>query len=616
MAPENHNNEALDGLADSYDVVLIGAGLAGLSLAQHLLRETDKTVLLLERRPAIPPPRQKVGESLVQVAGYYFSRVLDMEEYLFREHYLKYNLRFYWPSEDRDNSRFEDYGKAYIRPFSNLASYQLDRNTFEGELLRRNLTSDRFAFRAPVKVRETDLAEEGPHRISFTDGDGVDHEVKATWVVDTSGRGKVLTRKKGLAKENSIRHGAFFWWVDGLVDVDKLTDLPQSEIRKKAERRFTGHLPSWLATNHFMGEGFWFWVIPLQGKTSLGLVYDHQLISHDDVFSTEKATRWACERFPLLARDLPNREVLDFAGYRDFSYDCVQTISPERWAMTGESGRFTDPLYSPGSDLIAIYNTLIVDAIANDHGDGQELAAKCQRYEQLMRSVYSAYVPSYATSYDALGDQEVFCLKYTWELAVYFAYYVFPFINDLFTDKRFSFAFMRLFARLGPINNGIQELLSDYFQWKKDHHGQPREPVYFDFMELAPLRRAEETFYQVGVTVEEAKTLLAEQLESLKELARFAAVHVASEVLEDPSLVTNRRFVETIDVESLAFDPEAWAAARRESLSDGEDGSSREPFAWTFPANVMERFRQVRSEAHSKSLQPRESSALTAEAAG
>jgi len=27
-------------------------------------------------------------------------------------------------------------------------------------------------------------------------------------------------------------------------------------------------------------------------------------------------------------------------------------------------------------------------------------------------------VPSYAVSYDALGDQEAFSLKYTWELTV------------------------------------------------------------------------------------------------------------------------------------------------------------------------------------------------------
>ena len=93
-------------------------------------------------------------------------------------------------------------------------------------------------------------------------------------MVDTTGRGRFLARKLGLCRQNPIRHGASFLWVDGLVDIDKLTDRSPAEVRRKSERSAIGHLPFWLATNHFMGEGFWFWVIPLRGKTSLGVVYD------------------------------------------------------------------------------------------------------------------------------------------------------------------------------------------------------------------------------------------------------------------------------------------------------------------------------------------------------
>jgi choline dehydrogenase-like flavoprotein len=107
-----------------HDVVILGAGLAGLSLARHLLLETDRSVLLLERRDEIPPEKQKVGESLVQLAGNYFSKVLGLEEYLLRSHYMKYNLRFYWPTapaaSDRSAGRFEDYSQSYVRPISNV----------------------------------------------------------------------------------------------------------------------------------------------------------------------------------------------------------------------------------------------------------------------------------------------------------------------------------------------------------------------------------------------------------------------------------------------------------------------------------------------------------------
>ena len=574
-------------MENHYDVVIVGGGLAGLSLARHLLLETDKTILMLERRDAIPAPRQKVGESSVQLGGYYYSRVLDLEEYLWRHHYMKYNLRFYWRSAGRDNSRFEDYGKAYIRPFSNIPSYQLDRNTFEAELLRRNLLSERFTLRTSVKKIDETLTEDGePHRLRFTAQGEEPVAVTAGWLVDTSGRQKFLARRKELKRPNPIRHGAFFWWVDGLVDVDRLTDLTPGEIRKKEERRHTGHLPSWLATNHFCDEGLWFWVIPLQGKTSLGLVFDKAVVNHRDVFTVEKATRWVCERFPCFARDLPQREVLDFGGYADFSFDCAQTISSRRWALSGEAGRFSDPLYSPGSDLIAIHNTLIVDAIRTD--DPQELGRKCPLYEQVMRAVYQAYVPTYATSYDCLGDQEAFSLKYTWELSIYFGLYVFPFINDLFTDRRFLIGFMRHFSRLGPINRGVQKLLSDFYRWKKERLEPPAGPLYFDFLEIGTLRRAEKTFYRVGAGVDEAKRTLGEQVESLRELARFIAAHVASVLVGDPAVRTNRRFVEALDVDDLAFDPEATRRRWRGCRDD------KELYPWSFDPAVMDRFRTAR----------------------
>jgi len=576
-----------------YDVVILGGGLAGLALARQLLLETEKSVLLLEKLAELPTDRQKVGESSVQVAGFYYSKVLEMEEYLFREHFMKYNLRFYWKSAGRSNEGFEDYCHSFIRPFSNVPSYQLNRNTFEAELLRRNLAEERFTLALSVKKLEVDLAEgaeSGPHRLRY-EGDGEAREVEATWVVDTTGRARVLAKQLELRRKNDIRNASFWWWVEGLVDIDKLSGLAPSEMRKRPGRAALGHLPFWLATNHFMDEGLWFWVIPLQGKTSLGIVYDPEVTPHDDVFSVEKATKWVCERFPLFARDLPQRKVLDQGGYRSYSYDCEQTIHPARWAMAGMSGRFTDPLYSPGSDLISIYNTLIVDTIKSDD-DQEEVNRKCLVYEQLMRAIYQAYVPSYAISYDTLGDQEVFSLKYTWELSIYFGFYVFPFINDFFTDRRFLAGFMRHFAQLGPINQGMQKLLSGYFQWKKRHRTPPEGPVYFDFTEIGTLAAAEKTFYKVAVDVDEAKEVLAGQLANLEEMARFVYVHIAGVVTGDDRLVTNRLMIEATDVRNLDWNPEEMRTLQ------ARYADSTETYTWSFNPFVMERFRgEARTEA-------------------
>jgi len=569
-------------MADSYDVVIIGAGLAGLALSRQLLLYSDKKILLIDRRSEIPPKKQKVGESTVQVSAYYYAKVLDLEEHLLTEHFMKYNLRYYWKTEGKPNDCFEHYSHAYIKKLSNICCYQLDRNRFEAEMLRLNLGNPNFTFCAPVTDLSVELSEAGPHAVGFK-ADGREVALNATWVVDTSGRGKVLAKQLGLAKENPIHHGTSFCWVDGLVNIDKLTDLSLKEIRLKKDRAQTGHTPFWLATNHFMGEGFWFWVIPLHHITSLGLVYDNRVFPRDRVSTVRKLIDWVCEEFPLFARDLPHRKILDQSSIKDFSYDCRQTISKSRWALSGEAGRFTDPLYSPGSDLISLHNTLITDAILTD--DADELAAKCWMYEQLMEVFYQGTVPAYAMTYGALGDQEAFVLKYTWELSIYFAFYVFPFINDFFTDRRFLMSYLVKFSRLGSINRNLQSLISAYYEWKKAR-GQPaREPLFYDFAEIAPLRAAEKTFYKVGVSVEEARQILDAQLASINELARYFAAHIYSRALSDERVLANRSFIESIDLDNLRFNLEEM----REHYSRHAD--SPDLYEWSFDASVLDCFR-------------------------
>ncbi len=57
-------------------------------------------------------------------------------------------------------------------------------------------------------------------------------------------------------------------------------------------------------------------------------------------------------------------EIQDFRVMRDYSFGCDQVYTGhERWCLTGEAGIFLDPLYSPGLDLIAISNSLVVDLV-------------------------------------------------------------------------------------------------------------------------------------------------------------------------------------------------------------------------------------------------------------
>ncbi len=553
-----------DELGPSYDVTIVGAGLAGLTLARHLLLHSDKTVLLLDKRLNPPGSTQKVGESLVQLSGYYLSKVLDIEEHLFTDHFFKYNLRFHWKTEDSDNRSLEDYSRCFIRLGSNLATFQLDRNLLEAYLLKICRDNPRFRFEGGIERLETDLAEQGPHQVAFSG-----KETRTGWLVDASGRGQFLKKKLGLLRENTIRHGSTWCWVEGLVNIEKLTDRTPKEIRVNRDRIKQGSFPFFLSTNHFCGEGRWFWVIPLHGKTSLGLVYDKSVVASEDVSTGRKMLDHVCQEWPVFARDLPTRKILDEGRFFDYSYDAQQTISPQRWAMTGEAGRFSDPIYSPGTDLISIYNTLIVDSILTVNQ--ADLERKCRTFELVMRVMYEAYVPSYAISYDCLGDRQAFMYKYGWELAIYFGFYVLPFINDLFTDEEFLPSFLRKFGLLGPINRQLQKFLSDFYHWKKQHAPADASPMMNDFYEMAPLRQSELLFYQVGLTREEAVDALNRQFMSLKGFARWIIAQVYSIVLDEPMLACDADFIAAIKLRDIRFDPQRMrsdyeAAARKSEM--------------------------------------------------
>ncbi|HEX6464202.1 MAG TPA: hypothetical protein VFZ98_07115, partial [Vicinamibacterales bacterium] len=175
---------------------------------------------------------------------------------------------------------------------------------------------------------------------------------------------------------------------------------------------------------------------------------------------------------------------------------------------------------------------------------------------------------------DCLGDQEAYSLKYTWELTIYFAYYTFPFINDLFTDRRFVVSFLANFGKLGRINLALQQFINAYYHWKKANREGHTAPIFYDFYESGGLGVAEKTFYKVGVTIDEARAILDVQLDNARRLALYTAAHIYAMVLDAPELVRNRAFLEQLDLERLSFDPE------RMHSEYALFAASAEPYPW------------------------------------
>ena len=411
-----------------HDVVIMGGGLAGLTLALQLKQKfSDLDVLVVERRAhPVPEAAHKVGESSVEIGAHYFSKVLGLQSHLDSAQLRKFGFRFFFSEGRRDIDQVTEIGASR---FLSVPSYQIDRGIFENflgqEALRRGV---RFVDNA--LVRQIEMGEgDAPHRVRF-EAAGDAHEVTARWLVDACGRAGLLKRKLGLEEANAHQANAVWFRIKDRIEIDRWSD--SAEWRARCDPPDS----RWLSTNHLVGAGYWVWLIPLaSGSHSVGIVADPRLHPLESINTFEKTMTWLERWQPRLFDELDSkREALqDFAFFRNFSYGCKQVFSAERWALTGEAGLFLDPFYSPGSDFIGIGNTFITELIALDRA-GQRLGAHAQLYDQIYHSFYESTLALYTDQYPLFGDPEVLPVKVIWDYTYYWGVLAQFFFQGRITD--------------------------------------------------------------------------------------------------------------------------------------------------------------------------------------
>jgi flavin-dependent dehydrogenase len=459
-----------------YDVIILGGGMAGLTLAMQIKqREPKIKIALLERRKnEAPSAAHKVGESTVELGTYYLREVLKLKDYLEENHLHKHGLRFYFSPHVRETiEKRAEYG---ARNELFVPSHQIDRGTFENDMIDM-ITQLGVEVMMDTTIKDIDLSDEG-HTIKCLQS-GEEKQLTAKWVVDATGRANFLKRKEGLKKDIDHNINSVWFRVEGEIDVASWSE-------DEAWKKYINPGLRRLGTVHFMGKGYWVWFIPLSsGNTSVGIVADpcfHDFTSYNTI---DKAYDWLEKNEPLCAVHLTEKrdKILDFKILKNYSYNSQLFYSTDNWGVVGEAGAFLDPFYSPGTDFISMGNSWMTDLIVRKY-KGEDVYTRTIVYDKVHARLFDNWLPIYQYKYELFDNAQVMSVKITWDFAVYWAIPSLLFTNGGFINMNILKALFTVEnsfgERFGKLNKQVQDF---YLDWGRVENKQISD-VYVDPMDV------------------------------------------------------------------------------------------------------------------------------------
>lgn len=377
--------------SSNYDVIVMGGGPAGSSIASILARE-GRSVILFEKEEF---PRHHIGESLMTDTYWTFQRMGILEKLKQSPFVRKYSVQFA-NSAGRESRPFFFFEANH---HESAVTWQVTRSEFDKFLLEHAQEQGAVIHQGtPVK------------RVLF-DGDravGVEVNLKgsvqtfnAKVIVDATGQQAVLSNKFGWrVRDPKLKKAVLFSYFKGAHREPDLNGGATLVLRTEP------------------GSGGWFWYIPLENDiTSIGIVADPDYLYKGRGKDFAKILEEEIEKCESCRRRVAGSTRVDkIYSILDYSYRSKQCAG-DGFILIGDAYGFLDPIYSSGVLLAMKMAELAADAIHDGFANDDFSAARLGQFqpkldrgiESMRKLVYAFYDDrfSFAKFLQKYPDQRV-----------------------------------------------------------------------------------------------------------------------------------------------------------------------------------------------------------------
>jgi flavin-dependent dehydrogenase len=366
---------------NNFDVIVMGGGPAGSSVAGILARE-GRRVILFEKEIF---PRHHIGESLMTDTYWTFRRLGLLEKLRESPFVRKYSVQFA-NAAGKESRPFYLFEAVH---HESAVTWQVTRAQFD-HLLINHAADQGVTVHQGVLVKQVLFEGDQAVGVEVQMQDGTREQFFAKVVVDATGQQAMLSNK-------------FRWRVRD----PKLKKAVLYSYFKDAHREPDLNGGATLVLRTEQGSNGWFWYIPLENDiTSVGIVADPEYLLQgrgQDLAKIFQEEIDKCE--PVRKRVAPGARVDKIYSILDYSYRSKHNAG-NGFIIIGDAYGFLDPIYSSGVLLALKMAELAADAIhdAFNHDDfsaarlGQYQAKLDRGIESMRKLVYAFYNEGFSFS--------------------------------------------------------------------------------------------------------------------------------------------------------------------------------------------------------------------------